>query len=95
MNAHLLRDLGALVDIDLDHADGAIGLAHRFFQQRTELLAGAAPRRPEIDDDCGVVRGIDDIGHEGGGRAVLDEIGAARSRGAADDRFHNHSPTPN
>jgi hypothetical protein len=37
------------------------------------------------------MRGVDDIGHEGRGRAVLDEVRAARIRGAADDRFHERS----
>src|SRR6266851_2646841 len=79
LDAHLLRDLGALVDVDLDHAHGAIGLAHRLFQQWPELLARPAPRRPEIDHHGAVVRGVDDVGHEGGGGAVLDEVRAARA----------------
>src|SRR6266851_4453417 len=94
LDAHLLRDLRALVDIDLDHAHGALGLAHRLLEQRPQLLARAAPRRPEIDDHRAVMRGVDDIGHEGGGRRVLDELRAARAGGAADYRFHNASPIP-
>ena len=71
LDAHLLRDLGVLVDVELDHADGAVGVAHGLFQDRAELLAGAAPRRPEIDDDRRVERAVDDLGHEGGGGDVL------------------------
>ena len=50
LDAHLLRQLLVLVDVDLDQPHRALGVAHRLFQRRAELLAGAAPRRPEIDD---------------------------------------------
>src|SRR5205823_12417400 len=51
LDAHLLCNLGVLVDVQLDHADRAIGRAHGLFEYRSQLLARAAPRRPEIDDD--------------------------------------------
>ena len=50
LDAHLRGELLVLVDIDLDELHLAIGLAHDLFEQRRQLLAGAAPRRPEIDD---------------------------------------------
>src|SRR6185437_2268252 len=63
---------------------------HRLFERRPQLLARPAPGCPEIDDDSGVMRGIDDVGHEALGRAVLDEIGAAigRPRRGAENGFH-------
>ena len=51
LDAHLLRDLRVFVDVELDHAHRAVGGAYRLFEDRAELLARAAPRRPEIDDD--------------------------------------------
>ena len=78
LDAHLRREFLVLVDIDLDEADLAARVAHRLFEDRAQLLARPAPRRPEIDDDGGIARGVDDVGHEGRGRAVLDEIGAVR-----------------
>src|SRR5204862_5384982 len=36
------------------------------FQERAPLLAGPAPRRPEIDDDRLLERGVDDLGHKAG-----------------------------
>src|SRR5262252_6981401 len=44
LNAHLLGNLGVLVDIDLDHPNSAVGGANGLFEDRPELLAGAAPR---------------------------------------------------
>ncbi len=88
LDAHLRRQLFILVDVDLDHAHGAFGLAHGLFQRRAELLAGTAPFRPEIDDDRDVMRRVDHVGHEGLGRAVLNEVGVGPGSRAADDRFH-------
>src|SRR6266576_2452924 len=51
LDAHLLRDLGVLVDVELDHTHRTVGRAHDFFEDRPQLLARPAPRRPEIDDD--------------------------------------------
>ncbi len=70
LDAHLRRQLLVLVDVDLDQADAALLLAHDLFQRRAELLARAAPRRPEIDDHRRGERGVDDILHEGGGRGI-------------------------
>jgi hypothetical protein len=71
LDAHLLRDLGVLVDVELDHPDRAVRRANGLFEDRPELLARAAPRRPEIDDDRRVERAVDDLGHEIGGGDVL------------------------
>ena len=49
LDAHLARDGRMLVDVHLDQLDLALGGLHDLFQDRRELLAGAAPRRPEID----------------------------------------------
>src|SRR5262249_10964479 len=92
LDAHLLRDLGVLVNVELDHADRAVGAAHDPFQDRAQLLAGAAPGRPEIDDDRLVERGVDDLGHETSGGYILDgrgRAGTARPR-ATDQRFIRH-----
>ena len=42
LDAHLPGQIRVLVDIDLDHANGAFGLAHSLLQKRAELLACAA-----------------------------------------------------
>ena len=92
LDAHLLRQLLVLVDVDLDQAHRAVRVADRLLEHRPELLAGTAPRRPEIDDDRSLVRGVDDVGHEGRGRAVLDELGAAGGVGGA-PRIGSMSPS--
>ena len=51
---------------------------HRLLEQRPELLARAAPGRPEIDDDRHLRRGVDDVGHESAVVAVLDQVGGGR-----------------
>ena len=67
-----------LVDVHLDELDLALGGAHRLFQDRRELLAGAAPRRPEIDQHRLALEFLDHVLHEGLCRGVLDEPSAAR-----------------
>src|SRR6202035_3187358 len=86
LDAHLLRDLRVFVDVELDHPDGAVCGADRLFEDRPKLLAGTAPRRPEIDDDRRVERAVDDLGHEIGGSDVLYGGGGR----AADQRFARH-----
>ena len=78
LNAHLLGELLVLVDIDLDHADLAVGLLDDFFESWPQLLARAAPRRPEIDDDRLLSRRLDDVPHEILGIRFLDQV-ACRS----------------
>jgi len=54
----------------------------RAFQRRHQLFARPAPRRPEIDDNRGGVRGLDDIGHKGRVAAVFDDVGHCIGHGA-------------
>jgi hypothetical protein len=53
------------------------------------LLAGPAPRRPEIDDDRLIERRVDDLGHEIGRGHILD--GCRGCRAATDQRFIRHA----
>ena len=81
--AHLrqLRDQGAvLVDVDLDQPHAAAGGLHHLLERRRQRLAGAAPGRPEIDQDGDLARRLDDVLHEGLLVAVLDD--AIGDRGA-------------
>ena len=64
LDAELLRDLRVLVDVDLDQRHLAAGVSHRLLQNRRELLAGAAPGRPEIDDHRRLLRRLDHVGGE-------------------------------
>ena len=63
--------------------------AHDLLQRRRELLAGAAPGGPEIDQDGDGARGLDDVLHEGLLVAVDDHAGgvvaALRGWGLADN----------
>ena len=84
-------DLGVFVDIHFDERDGALAGADRLFENRRQLLAGAAPRRPKIDQHRPLARGLDDIGHEVLGRGVLDGLGAGCRVAVAQDRgVHTH-----
>ena len=49
LDAQRLGDLRLLVDVDLDHLDGAASFADQFLKQWPELLARAAPGRPKIN----------------------------------------------
>src|SRR5205085_1981979 len=44
------------------------------FQLRCELLAGTAPRRPEIDQHRLFARFLDDVGRKSSRRGVLDQV---------------------
>ena len=61
-----LRDARVLVDIDLGQHDLAIGGVDHLLDDRAERLAGAAPRRPEVDDDGHLLGLLDDLGLERG-----------------------------
>ena len=56
--------VGVFVDVDLDDFYLAGQFVGQFFQRRADLTAGAAPFRPEIDDDGD--RGIAHLGVKGG-----------------------------
>ena len=86
LDAEGLGELRVFVDVDLDQPHLAARTLHRLFQRWAELLARAAPRRPEVDDDRRLLRGVEHVGLEVGGVAVLDEVRTARWR--ADDGFH-------
>ena len=77
LDAELAGDRGMVVDVHLDEAHLALRGRHRLLEDRRQLLAGAAPRRPEIDQDRDAARGLDHVGAEVLGRRVLDEIVAA------------------
>src|SRR5262249_30188003 len=76
-------ELLVLVDIDLDELDLAIGLTDGLFEEGGQLLAGAAPRRPEIDQHRLLARWLDHIRHETARVGVLDEVRRQRGGGAA------------
>ena len=61
-----------LVDVHLDELDLALGGLHHLFQDRRELLAGAAPRRPEIDQHRLALGFLDHVLHEALRGRVLD-----------------------
>jgi hypothetical protein len=63
-----------LIDIHLDQADSALGGAYRLLDDRAQRPAGAAPRRPEIDQHRLATRGLDHVLGEGLGRGVLHQI---------------------
>ncbi len=79
LHAHLAGNLRMLVDIELDQPDGPFARAHGLLEDRGELTAGAAPRRPEIDQHRHFARGLDDIAHEVRRGGVFDEIGVRRA----------------
>ena len=59
LDAQLLGQLRVLVDVDLDQPDLALGRAHQLLEHRRQLLARAAPGRPEIDQHRHCHRGLD------------------------------------
>ena len=92
LNAQLLGQHLVLVDVDLDELDRAIGGLDHFLDGRLELLAGPAPRRPEIDDHRHRARRFEHVLGELGLVAVLDEVGGGGlRRGALQHRFHGSS----
>src|SRR5665811_390696 len=88
------RDLRVLVDIELHQRDRALGRAHGLLQDRRELLARAAPRCPEINQDRPLARSLDDVAHEIGGGAVLDQIGARLARAAIAENWGLYAHAP-
>ena len=67
LDAHLAGDGRMLVDVHLDELDLALGGRDHLFQDRGELLAGAAPGRPEVDQHRLALRLLDHVLHEGSG----------------------------
>ena len=63
-----------LVDVHLDELDLATGGLDHILDDGSQLLAGAAPGRPEIDEH-GLAGGFgDDVAAKGCGRRFLDEV---------------------
>ncbi len=81
LHLQLGGDARVLVDVDLDQPDRALGGGDRLLQRRAELLAGSAPRRPEVDDHRRGARRLDDVGHEAGVGRILDQVGGAGGGG--------------
>jgi len=49
LDTHLARNRRMFVDVHLDQLDPALCSTDRLLDDRRELAAGAAPRRPEVD----------------------------------------------
>jgi len=94
LDSHLLGELGIGVDVDLDQAHGTPGRRHRLLEQRTELLARAAPWRPEVHYHGDLARRLDHVGDEVGGVALLDQFAIGPGRPAAEDLFHMRPTNP-
>ena len=75
LDAHLARDRRMLVDVHLDQLDLAARGANRLFDDRGELAAGAAPRRPEVDQHRLALRFLDHVLDERLGGGFLDQLG--------------------
>ena len=78
LDAELAGDRGMIVDVHLDQLDLAAGGVDRLFELRRQLLAGPAPRRPEVDQHRLAARFLDDVGGESRGRRVLDQLRGRR-----------------
>ena len=78
LNAHLARNRWMLVDVHLRELHFAFCGLDRFFENRRELLARAAPRRPEIHEDRLVLGLLYDVLHEALRGRLLDHVGCHR-----------------
>ena len=78
LNAHLARNRWMLVDVHLRELHFAFCGLDRFFENRCELLARAAPRRPEIHEHRLVFGLLYDILHEALRGRLLDNVGCHR-----------------
>jgi hypothetical protein len=63
-----------IIDVELDQLDPAVCFPHHLLDDRGELLAGSAPRRPEIDQDRNILRSLDHVGGKACSRGVRDQI---------------------
>jgi hypothetical protein len=71
-------DRRMLVGIQFDQLDLALGGLDDLFEDRGELLAGAAPVGPEIDQHRLALRFLDHVLYERLGRGVLDQAVGGR-----------------
>src|SRR5690606_4108617 len=69
-----------LVDIEFGELHAPARLADDLFKHRGQLLAWAAPGRPEIDQNRLAARFLDNVGGERGGGNVLYDVRALRGR---------------
>ena len=76
LHAQLPGDARVLVDVDLHEPHLAAVALDDLLEHRRQLLARPAPRRPEVDDDRHVARGLDDVLGKARRRRVLDDVGA-------------------
>ena len=60
----VLCELLLLVAVDLDQLEASAIVVFELFEHRPEGLAGAAPGRPEVDQNRHLHRCVDDIGLE-------------------------------
>ena len=67
-----------LVDVHLGELHLALGGLHGFFENRRELLAWAAPGRPEIHQHGLALGFLDHVLHEALRGRILDHIGHRR-----------------
>ncbi len=88
LDAELPGHRRMLVDVHLHQPDLAARLRDDLLQSRLQLLAGAAPGRPEIDEHGLVSRVLDHVGREALGRHVLDRRRRGGGRGR---RLTGHS----
>ena len=68
-----------LVDVELHEADFTAVALDDLLEQRRQLLAGPAPRGPEVDDHGNAARRLDDVLHEACGGRILDELGVVHA----------------
>ena len=96
LDAQLRGQFLVLVDVDLDQAHRAARGLDRLLERRGQLLARAAPGRPEVDDHRRRHRGLDDVLGEARRIAVLDQTAgrlAAVGFAGPDDGFHGRFRT--
>ncbi len=75
LRAECLRDGRVLVHVHLGEHDLAAGCTNDLLQDRTERLARATPRSPQVHDDRSGLRRVDDLGLERGVGDVDDHGG--------------------
>ena len=76
------RDLGVLVNVDLDEIDPPVGGADHLLDDRPQRAARSAPRRPQVHDDRNLRRPVED-GFLEGGVGDVDHVLSENGRGPA------------
>src|SRR5690606_13024881 len=80
LDAELAGNRRMVVNVHLDQLDLAGGVAHRLLKYRGELLAGATPGCPEIDQNGLVAGFLDHVGGKAGRGGILYEVAGRRGR---------------